>query len=223
MTARSVWQSLATCEGGTCMTNRDIDPLHSLETIRRTLANVRRHSFYSSGPVYTMWAVVWFIGFSMTFVAEAVPLNIIVPEAFLGVAWATLMTVGGLYTFVFYRKHPVDVEYRRRFALTWMLAFTLMAITVWSRTTVGVTFNAVDFPIMAVHTLSVIYLVTGTVLMDRLQIAVGVWLGVSNLAALRLAFPNYLLAMGLLLGFGFTVAGLIEDRRRRQQAVEVDD
>src|SRR5690606_9313944 len=106
----------------------------------------------------------------------------------------------------------------RRFALTWLMAFTLMALTVWSRTAAGLSMNAVDFAVLAVHTLSVIYLVTGAVLLDGLQVGVGLWLGASNVAALQLGFPEYTLAMGWLLGIGLMVASFIEDRRRKRRA-----
>ncbi len=205
------------------MAKRSATPLESLEIIQSTLANVRRHLFYSSGPVYRAWAFVWFVGFTLTFFAEAKPWNINVPGEALGFVWAALMGGGGLYTFLFYRRHPVDAEYRRRFALTWLMAFTLMALTVWSRTAAGLSMNAVDFAVLAVHTLSVIYLVTGAVLLDGLQVGVGLWLGASNVAALQLGFPEYTLAMGWLLGIGLMVASFIEDRRRKRRAGDDDD
>ena len=104
---------------------------------------------------------------------------------------------GGLYTFLFYRRHPVDAEYRRRFALTWLMAFTLMALTVWSRTAAGLSMNAVDFAVLAVHTLSVIYLVTGAVLLDGLQVGVGLWLGAQQRGRAAARFSRVYAGHGL--------------------------
>lgn len=205
------------------MAKPDVNPLESLKIIQTTLTNVRRHLFYSSGPVYRMWAIAWFVGFITTFLAESGSFGGALSDGAVAVVWAGAMSAAGLYTFVFYRRHPVDADYRRRFALMWVVGFTLAFLTVWSRTAVGLTLDAVEFAIAAVHTLSVIYLVTGAVLLDRLQAAVGVWLGGCNVVALRFGFPDYTLAMGLLLGIGLMIAGFIEDCRRKRPAAEVDD
>lgn len=196
------------------------DPLKSLETIRAALRNVRRHMFYSSGPVYRIWAAAWLLSFASVHAAEYGVFGWALPGAAVGWVWAVLMGGAGTYTFVYYRRHPIDADYRRWFGMAWVGAFALMAFTVWSRTAMGLPLDAIDFVVFGVHTVSVIYLVTGAVLLDGVQTGVGAWLGVANLIGLLLGPAAYPLAAGALIGAGLFVAGAMEDRIRRRVAGE---
>lgn len=197
------------------MSNPTVDPRESLETIRRTLGKVRRYLFFSCGPVYRVWGLAWLVAFMLTYLAEQRLLAGFLQGTAMGLMWVVVTGVAGLYTVLYFRQQPIRADIGTRFGLAWPAAFVLMGFTVGSLAAAGLPLHGVEFGIFAVHTVAVIYLVTGAVLLDNLQITVGLWFGLSNIIALQLGLPTYALTMGVMGGGGLIVAGLIADRLYR--------
>lgn len=199
------------------MVERSVNPEESLQIIRETLAKVRRHLSFGTGPIYKAWGLAWIAGFVFTDLVARGPLRGVVAEGWIGAAWIAITGLAGLYTYRYFSRRPVETDARRRFMLGWLAAFSLMAFTVGSTGAAGLTLHGVLFPVFAVFTAAVIYVVTGAILLDNVQMGVGLWLGLANVASLLLGLDAYLLAVALLGGGGLVVAGFLDDRVSRMR------
>lgn len=194
---------------------RNVDPAESLQIIRETLAKVRRHLSFGTGPVYRTWGLAWIAGFAFTDMVVRGPLRGVIAEGWIGAAWIAITGLAGLYTYRYFRRQPVETDARRRFLLGWLAAFTLMGLTVGSTGAAGLPLHGVQFAAFAIFTAAVIYIVTGAILLDNVQAGVGAWLGLANVISLQLGPDSYLLAVALLGGGGLVVAGFLDDRANR--------
>ena len=196
---------------------RNLDPAESLQIIRETLAKVRRHLSFGTGPVYKAWGLAWIAGFVFTDLVARGPLRGVISEGWIGAVWIALTGLAGLYTYRYFRRQPVETDARSRFLLAWLAAFTLMGFTVGSIGAAGLPFDGLQFAVFAIFTAAVIYLVTGAILFDNVQAGVGVWLGLANIVSLQLGLDSYPLAVALLGGGGLVVAGFLDDRVSRMR------
>lgn len=193
------------------MSPKDVDPIESVRIIQETLKKVRRHLSFGSGPVYKVWGLTWIVGFVLTDLVVRGPLHGKVPEAFISVIWIALTTMAGAYTFRYFRRHPVETQARLRFFLAWFVAFTLMGVTVGGMASLGLMGHGIHFALWALFTIAVIFIVTGALLFDNVQMITGLWLGIANVAALLMGVEHYPLAIALLGGGGLLIAGFVDD------------
>lgn len=197
------------------MVGRNVDPEESLQIIRETLAKVRRHLSFGTGPIYKVWGATWLVGFVLTDAITRGPLRGVIGEGWIGAMWIAITGLAGLYTYRFFRRQPVEADARLRFLLAWVIAFTLMGFTTGSMGAAGLALHGVQFAVFAIFTAAVIYAVTGAILFDNVQVGVGLWLGIANVISLRLGLDAYPLAIALLGGGGLVVAGFVDDRVNR--------
>lgn len=199
---------------------KNLDPVESLQIIRETLLKVRRHLSAGSGPIYKAWGLAWMTGFVLTHLVVHGPLRGVIAGGWIGVMWIAVTGLAGLYTHRYFERQPVATHARSRYLLGWLAAFTLMGLTAGSTGAAGLPADGLQFAMLAVFAAAVIYIVTGAILFDDVQVGAGIWLGLANVIALRLGGDAYPLAVALLGGGGLVLAGFIDDwvnRRRGEQ------
>lgn len=197
------------------MDGRNVDPAESLQIIRETLAKVRRHLSFGTGPIYKAWGLAWVIGFVLTDMVARGPLRGVIGEGWISVMWIVITGLAGVYTYGYFRRQPVETDARFRFFLGWLVSFTLMGFTVGSMGAAGFPLHGAQFAVFAIFTAAVIYTVTGAILFDNVQTGVGLWLGIANVIGLQFGLDAYPLAIAILGGGGLVLAGFVDDRVSR--------
>lgn len=200
--------------------HRDVDdpeltPERSLALIDATLRDTRRALGFSEWPIYLAWGVAWAVAFTVTHLVASEPAAPLadVPGAVIGLVWLSCLGGAVLVTCMVSARLGRGVtgtttRIGRRLGVSWAAAMTSAGLL---GDLLGLDGHQVGA--LFVFAVALLYVGLGTAALDDLQLAVGVWLLLVDVAALALGPRWFNLVLAVLGAGALLVAAAVAHRR----------